>query len=384
MPPHRFVISRWLFIAISTCAVGCGPVAADGARPVTQHGASDTVLAEEHIAAYRPRFDRARPVIAVIGENAGTELTDYVIPYGILRQADLGVVLAIATDPGPMIMRPALTLQPQASVKQFDTLYPDGADYVVVPAVVRQQDPVLIDWIKGQAAKGATLVSICDGALVLANSGVMNGHRATAHWATAAYRKKHYPQVNWVEDRRYVADGRITSSAGVSAAIPTSLALVEAIAGHAKAAAVATAIGVSDWSPAHDSSPFHPRLGRNLTAFVTTQYLNGWLHHPHRLTIPIGKGVDEMALALTADAYSRSGRAKAYALSADGKPVETRNGLTVLPDRVASSNGSRAIAMPASKPGQTLDGVLSGISRAYGAPTAYGVALDLEYPGFHD
>ncbi|WP_454884875.1 DJ-1/PfpI family protein [Sphingomonas oryzagri] len=383
MPLFRSINPYPLLIAMSAFVVGCGSAAADGGQAPTQHAASETTSVDEHIATYRPRFERTRPVIAVIGENSGTELTDYVVPYGILRQADVGDVLAIAIDAAPMTMRPALRVQPQASAAQFDARYPDGADYVVVPAVVHQQDPALLAWIKSQAAKGATLVSICDGALVLANSGLMNGHRATAHWATASYRKAHYPQVHWLDDRRYVADGRIVSSAGISAAVPTSLALIEAIAGRARAAAVATEIGASDWSPAHDSRPFHPRPGSNLIAFATTQYLNGLLHRPQQLTIPIGNDVDEVALALTADAYSRTGRAQAYALSSDGGPVETRHGLTVLPDPSTSHAATRTIAMPTGRSGQTLDDVLHGIARAYGAPTAYGVALDLEYPGFH-
>ncbi|MDH7638224.1 hypothetical protein [Sphingomonas oryzagri] len=123
-------------------------------------------------------------------------------------------------------------------------------------------------------------------------------------------------------------------------------------------------------------------MGSNLTAFATTQYLNGWLHRPQQLTIPIGNDVDEVALALTADAYSRTGRAQAHALSADGEPVTTRHGLTVLPD-TSTSHAARTITMPTGKSGQVLDDVLHGIARAYGAPTAYGVALDLEYPGFH-
>ena len=137
--------------------------------------------ASEPIAPYRARFGRQRPIIAIVGVNSGTELTDYVIPYGILRQADLGEVIAVATKPGVMTMRPALHIQPQATIAAFDARFPDGADYVVVPAVVERNDPTLLTWIKQQAAKGGTLVSICDGALVLAQSGVLDGHRATAH-----------------------------------------------------------------------------------------------------------------------------------------------------------------------------------------------------------
>lgn len=378
------VSARLALLFMTGLTIGCGQSAAGpvpgSLDPATTNAAQS---AAERIEPYRARFGRIRPVIAVVGENSGTELTDYVIPYGILRQADAAEVVAVSTGAGPMTMRPALRIQPQTTIAQFDTRFPDGADYIIVPAVVRRDDPVLLGWIRAQAAKGGTLVSICDGALVLAASGVMDGHRATAHWATDRYRRKTYPRVQWVEDRRYVADGKVVSSAGISAAIPTSLALVEAIAGHERAAAVAAEIGAGDWSPVHDSRSFHPKLGRNLSAFAATQYLNGWLHRPETIDIPVRLGTDEMSLALTADAYARSGRARIFALGPEGVAIETRRGLAVLPDSAAVQPGGKRVELQADKPALTLDRVLPDIARRYGRQTAYGVALDLEYPAFH-
>ncbi len=325
--------NRVLLLAAASLVVGCGSVAAgrSAQSPPNQHVAPVAPTASEPIAPYRARFGRQRPIIAIVGVNSGTELTDY----------------------------------------------------VVVPAVVKRNDPTLLTWIKQQAAKGGTLVSICDGALVLAQSGVLDGHRATAHWATADYRRKHYPQVNWIADRRYVADGRIVSSAGISAAIPTSLALVEAIAGHERAAIVAAQVGAPDWSPAHDSHRFAPRFGRNLRAFATTQYLNGWLHKATAIGVAVAPGADEITVALTADAYSRTGRAKAFALGGSTAPILTRHGLTLLPDRTDPKAVDRIVALATGKSAATLDRVLAEIARLYGKQTAFGVALDLEYPGYH-
>lgn len=373
-----------LLLAAASLIVECDATASGRSSAVAgQHEALVGRSSDEPIAPYPPRFGRARPVIAIVGENDGTELTDYVIPYGILRQADVGEVVPVAMRSGPMVMRPALRLQPGETVAEFDRRYPDGADYVIVPAVVHREDPALLAWIREQAVKGSTLVSICDGALVVAASGAMDGHRATAHWATAGYRRQHYPQVHWVDDRRYVADGTIVSSAGISAAVPASLALVEAIAGHARAAAVAAGLGIAEWSAAHDSRPFHPSFGRNLAAFAATQYLNGWFHKPEALGITVKAGVDEVALALTADAYTRTGRAHAYAVAADPEPIETLHGLTLLPDRTDPQSLTRTMPIPTGASGSTLDRVLADIARLYGRQTAYGVALDLEYPNFH-
>lgn len=338
------------------------------------------------IDPYVARFGRSRPVVAIIGENSGTELVDFVIPYGVLTQSGVAEVVAVATQPGVLAMRPALKIKPQATIDQFDARFPDGADYIIVPAVVKSAEPALVAWVAAQGAKGGTVVSICDGALVVANSGLMKGHDATAHWATEALRREKYPDTHWVKNVRYVADGKVVSSAGISAAIPTSLAVVEAIAGYEKTAALARELGVAEWSTLHNSEVFPPQFGVNLTAYISKNITNGWLHSTQRIGVPVASGVDDIALAFTADVYSRTGRSQAYALSASSEPILTRHGLTLIPDRVIGGNSTLDRILPefeAVPSMQMLDKVLAAIAYSYGRATAYGVALDFEYPGFH-
>ena len=339
----------------------------------------------ERIEPYRARFGREQPIIAVLGENGGTELTDFVIPYGILARSGVAEVVSVGIRPGILTMRPALHIQPSASAAQFDARFPEGADYVIVPAMVNRNDPALLGWLSRQEGKGATIVSICDGALVVANAGLLNGHRATAHWATLSYRRKTYPDVRWIENTRYVADGRIVSSAGISAAIPVALALVEAIGGREKAVEVGRSVGTSEWTSIHNSQQFTPKLGRNLTAYATTNYFNHWLHRQEAIGLPVAPGVDEIGLALTADAYTRSGRGKAYAIAASLKPIATTHGLVIVPDRLdREGTSNRRVSLPTSGNSPIIDIVLASVARDYGRSTAFGVALDFEYPGFHD
>lgn len=96
---------------------------------------------------------RVRPVIAIVGINDGTEITDYLMPYGVLRRADVADVVALATQPGPMALYPALKVEPQATIADFDRQHPEGADYVIVPAMVRENDPAALRWITGQAER---------------------------------------------------------------------------------------------------------------------------------------------------------------------------------------------------------------------------------------
>jgi len=343
----------------------------------------------DQIDPYQARFGRTRALVAVIGENgsadSSTELVDFVVPYGILAQSGATQTIAVATHAGVLNMRPALRLQAQASIDEFDVRFPDGADYVIVPAVSKYNDPALLAWITAQAGKGATIVSICDGALVVANGGLMKGHRATAHWDTEDLRPKKYPETTWLKNRRYVADGKIVSSAGISAAIPVSLALVEAIAGHDRAAALAQDLGVTDWSTQHNSEVFHPRFGVNLWAFIAANYTNRWFHSRQEIGMPVASGIDEISLALTADAYSRTGRSKVFAISASTEILQTRNGLMLIPDRISGGGNPPDRMLPefdATPSALTLDHALVGIADRYGRSTAYAVALDFEYPGF--
>jgi hypothetical protein len=278
-----------------------------------------------------------------------------------------------------MRMRPALSIQPQSTITSFDDRFPDGADYVIVPAVMTmnsKEPSPLVSWIQDQAHKGATLVSICDGALIVAKAGLFKGHRATGHWATRAQREHDYPDTQWLQDTRYVADGNVISSAGVTAAIPVSLALVEAIAGTERATQVANEIGVNDWTSEHDSHRFRLGLGGYALA------IRNKIAFSHDIGLTLGSDTDEVALALTADAFSRTYRSRAYTIADAAEPVQTLHGLTVLPDLIAGQDTlpGTVKAISSFPPAQALDHALTDIESSYGRPTANFVALQLEYP----
>src|SRR6478672_4314550 len=99
---------------------------------------------------------RQRPLVAIIAINDATETTDYLMPFGILRRADAADVEAPATEAGPVKLFPALTVIPDATVADFDARHPEGADYVIVPAMSRDNDPTVMRWLKRQAIQGAT------------------------------------------------------------------------------------------------------------------------------------------------------------------------------------------------------------------------------------
>jgi len=329
------------------------------------------------LAALKPT-KRARPVIAVLGANGDTmtETTDYVMPYGILKRADVAEVLALSTGPGTVQLYPALKAEPDATTAAFDRQYPDGADYVIVPAMSRDDDPAVMAWLKAQAAKGAKIVSVCAGAKVTAAAGLLDHRRATTHWFYRTSLPKAHPAVQMVADRRFVVDRNVATTTGITASMPMMLTLVEAIGGRAKAEATARDLGVAAWDARHASAAF--RFSRPFAATVAGNTLAVWGHET--LGVPLSAGMDEVSLALVADAWSRTYRSKVTTFAAAAGPVTTRSGLRIRPDETAASWPPATRVAPEGRPAQALDAALAGIGGRYGAATANLVATQLEYP----
>ncbi|CAN7707220.1 DJ-1/PfpI family protein [Neorhizobium sp. LjRoot104] len=320
---------------------------------------------------------RVRPVIAIVGINDGTEITDYLMPYGVLRRADVADVVALATQPGPMALYPALKVEPQATIADFDRQHPEGADYVIVPAMVRENDPAALRWITGQAEKGAMIIGVCVGAKVVAAAGLLDGRIATTHWYSLDSLLKEHPSIRHVADRRFLVDGRVVTTTGISASLPMSLTLIEAIAGRERAEAVAADLGVANWDARHDSAAF--RFTRPFALTAIGNSLAFWGRET--LGIELSQGVDEVSLALVADAWSRTYRSRVMTFAAGTDAVESRNGIRIIPDEVTTS--ASAVRVPgaplALKPAEALDETLNAIAGRYRANTADFVAMQLEY-----
>lgn len=349
--------------------------------PPASEAAAPAPLAQQTskamLAALKPP-KRQRPLVAIIGINDATETTDYLMPYGILRRAGIADVVALATAAGPVTLYPALKVEPDATTAAFDAQHPEGADYVFVPAMSRDDDPAALRWIRSQAAKGATIIGVCAGAKVVASAGLLDGREATTHWYYLKELRKAHPAVKLVANQRLVVDGNVATTTGITASMPAALALIEAIAGPEKAQAVAHDLGLAHWDLGHDSQAFKFTRPFALTAIGNT--LAFWRRE--RLGMELQPGIDEVALALVADAWSRTYRSKAVTFAATAGAIESRNGMRIIPDRIAREwdEGPSVPTFGAQPPAVALDDALTAISSRYGSRTADFVAMQLEYP----
>jgi transcriptional regulator GlxA family with amidase domain len=370
--------TRYLMLVLSGLIIATLGLTSCGTSvpvPPAQHDAASSAReAQAFVEALKPRR-AGRPVIAVLALNEGTEITDFLVPHAVLQRAGVADVQAVAPRRGKVELYPALQVEVAQDLASFDRTYPTGADYVIVPAMRDDDDPEMTAWLRQQAERGARIIGVCVGGLVVGQAGLLDGRRFASHWYYRDTLARRHPTATYVPHQRYVVDRDVATTTGVMASVPAMLALVEAIGGRAKAQTLADELGVASWSPQHDSTAFGLDAGRawnyalNKVAF--------WRHE--EWSVDVKKGSDDIALAFAADAWSRTGRVSITAASATG-PVTLRSGLTLLAQPAAGDKPQLPLT-PGLRPVQQLDRTLCEIGERFGAARRDWVMQEMEYPG---
>jgi transcriptional regulator GlxA family with amidase domain len=148
--------------------------------------------------------------------------------------------LIIASGPGPVRSSSGARLVPDHVVGEtldapIDTLLVAGSSNA---AAVRP-DPNVVAWLRRTARTARRYGSVCAGAFLLAETGLLDGRRITTHWAVAQQLAQRYPSISVDADAIHVRDGRLRTAAGVTAGLDLALALVEEDLGRTIAMAVA-------------------------------------------------------------------------------------------------------------------------------------------------
>ncbi|MDX2759510.1 GlxA family transcriptional regulator [Streptomyces europaeiscabiei] len=103
----------------------------------------------------------------------------------------------------------------------------------------RNPAPEVIAWLREHGPRAERLVSVCTGAILLAEAGLLDGRRATTHWAYCDTLARHHPAIEVDPDPIFVRDGQVATSAGVTSGIDLALALVEEDIGREVALSIA-------------------------------------------------------------------------------------------------------------------------------------------------
>lgn len=143
-------------------------------------------------------------------------------------------VEAVSHSGGPVASSAGVAVDTKAFGRRaFDTLLIAG------PTVVAPSEPALLEALRRTSPRTRRTASLCTGAFIAAEAGLLAGRRVTTHWALSHELQKKYPDVRVDDDKIFVNDGPLWTSAGMTACIDLSLALVEADLGAAVAKSVA-------------------------------------------------------------------------------------------------------------------------------------------------
>ena len=175
-----------------------------------------------------------------IYDNA--EVLDFSGPFEVfstakrLAHTDWNVFF-VAEAPSVVNARGGFLIHPHFSIgnhPEIDMLIVVGGDHT--DEVNKTQ---VTDWVAGVGACASRVVSVCTGAFILAEAGLLDGLNVTTHWEDIADLRCAYPDLTVVENQRWVAEGKFITSAGISAGIDMSLYLVSEL--HSQSLAEKTA-----------------------------------------------------------------------------------------------------------------------------------------------
>lgn len=164
------------------------------------------------------------------------EVLDFAGPFEVfavtdeLRGHNTFHTCTVAGRPGAVRARNGLKIVPDHTLETAPAphilVVPGGAG---TRALLQQ--PSLLDWVRQRAAGAEHVVSVCTGSLVLGAAGLLDGLPATTHYENFAELRRVAPAAIVVEDRRFLDNGKVLTSAGISAGIDVSLHLVAKLLG---------------------------------------------------------------------------------------------------------------------------------------------------------
>jgi transcriptional regulator GlxA family with amidase domain len=355
-----------------------------------------------------PTHDPDKPTAVVLLGASGAEVTDVLAPYEVLSATGAFNVYASAPERRLVPLSAGLGVIPHLSLVELDQrLAGEAPAVIVVPAmdgVGESEHQPIVDWLQARAGNTTILLSICNGAEVLAEAGLLDGRRATANWMVLDVWERKYPATRWIRGQRYVEDGNIVTAAGVTSGIDGSLYVIGKLLGVDVARATASAIGYPHTeltaSPEIPSSQFEVS---DLIFPLNAAY--GW-DRP-TIGVAIGRGVREIEVSSILDAYTgQSFAADTVTVASQRGTVRSAHGLDLVPrndlddapvlDRLialgdatvdpviaiwATARGLDLESLPAD--GSTrfaFDVVLMNVAKTINVPSAQFAAKSLEWP----
>lgn len=211
----------------------------------------------------------------------GVELLDFAGPGEVFGAAGGFNTYTVSVDGKPLVSQGFVTVQPQFSIANAPV--PDILIFPGGNSGPSASDPRVQNWIKSRFANGAITMSVCTGAFILASTGILDTLRVTTFHNAINSLQQALPNARVLANTRFVDNGNIITTAGVSAGIDGALDLLARIKGNDVATGVARYMEYENW-----------KEGKGLVT-----YTNPFLETVRKAPVAAGKQVDEMLAAGT-------------------------------------------------------------------------------------
>lgn len=182
-------------------------------------------------------------ILDVAGPIAAFEIASRFVGDGYAIQVVAAEPGLVASSSGAIMQAASLGDGP------VDTILVSGGNGSRTAAV----EPAIQDWVRRASKDARRTASVCSGAYVLAEAGLLDGRRATTHWQRSDHFARRFPKVRLEPDRIFIKDGPVWTSAGITAGIDLALALIAEDQGEAIARAVAQQLVVYHRRPGGQS-----------------------------------------------------------------------------------------------------------------------------------
>jgi AraC family transcriptional regulator, transcriptional activator FtrA len=286
--------------------------------------------------AYNP----GKRTAVVIAANSGTEGSDFLAPYAVIGASGAFNLYAVAPErrithlfPGGTLVR-GVDVVPHYSFAEYDAAIGSDPDLIVVPFMPYKQAPeyqTILQWIRAHVGPHTILLSICAGAENLADTGLLDGHSTTTHHNSFALIAQQHPDIKLVHGVRYLDDGNIISSAGITAGVDATLFTLQRMLGRDVALDVARQIDYPYTRFLDDPTYTPPSAGLATGPSLATLFFSGYRLGTNHLGVALYPGISELALASVVDTYPHQGALTVDTVAPSRTVVRSQHGLALIP-----------------------------------------------------
>jgi transcriptional regulator GlxA family with amidase domain len=190
----------------------------------------------------KPKEEKAAPVVILLFD--GVQIIDFTGPYEVLGGAGYEVV-TVAANPS-IKTNMGLSVNPDFTFANC----PKAGIFIIPGGDISgtRQSPETVKWIKQYSETSEVVMSVCNGALILADTQLLNGLTATTYHNAISDLTNDFPKIKVVSDQRFVDNGKFITTAGLTSGIDGALHIVEKLQGKFKAQTVALNLEY-DWKP---------------------------------------------------------------------------------------------------------------------------------------